>query len=149
MAQSRALNENRHLRSRFCPNQMTQKSVNWQIEKSYYCQSFLEVTLRNRQTTVWLKLSLKVYLHCITCLLWHLYSLLRALSILSISVQLFQILFMVGKGFLKPDISLTRNDTPKALKRLMQDCIKFNAEERPLFPQVLMLTRALQFDVCK
>ena len=49
---------------------------------------------------------------------------------------LFQILFMVGKGCLKPDMSLLKKDTPKALKRLLQDCIKFNRDERPLFPQV-------------
>lgn len=48
-----------------------------------------------------------------------------------------QILFMVGKGYLKPDISLARSDTPRAFKRLMQDCIKFDASERPLFPQIL------------
>ena len=48
----------------------------------------------------------------------------------------FQILFMVGKGYLRPDISLARSDTPKAFKRLMQDCIKYNRDERPLFPQV-------------
>jgi serine/threonine protein kinase len=47
-----------------------------------------------------------------------------------------QILFMVGKGYLKPDISLARKDTPKAFKRLMQECAKFNRDERPLFPQV-------------
>lgn len=47
-----------------------------------------------------------------------------------------QILFMVGKGFLKPDLSLARSDTPKAFKRLMQDCIKTIKDERPLFPQV-------------
>jgi len=43
---------------------------------------------------------------------------------------------MVGKGYLKPDISVARSDTPRAFKRLMQDCIKFDVSERPLFPQV-------------
>jgi len=51
-----------------------------------------------------------------------------------------QILFMVGKGYLKPDISLARNDTPKALQRLLLDCIKFDAEERPLFHHVCLLS---------
>ncbi|XP_064631999.1 serine/threonine-protein kinase B-raf-like isoform X5 [Lineus longissimus] len=48
-----------------------------------------------------------------------------------------QILFMVGKGYLRPDMTLVRKDTPKAFKRLYQDCIKFARDERPLFPQVL------------
>jgi len=62
---------------------------------------------------------------------------------------------MVGKGYLKPDISLARSDTPKALKRLMQDCGKFEAEERPLFPQVsgfnvqVIVIIALHLKICK
>jgi pole hole protein len=47
-----------------------------------------------------------------------------------------QILFMVGKGYLRPDISLARNDTPKVLKDLLQECITFDAEQRPVFQQV-------------
>lgn len=47
-----------------------------------------------------------------------------------------QILFMVGKGYLRPDMSLCRNDTPKQLKRHMLECIQFDRDERPLFPQV-------------
>ena len=43
---------------------------------------------------------------------------------------------MVGKGFLRPDVSVARSDTPKAFKRLMQDCCKYDREERPQFPQV-------------
>lgn len=48
-----------------------------------------------------------------------------------------QILFMVGRGYLKPDLELLRNDTPKALKRLLEDCIKFNRDDRPIFLQIL------------
>jgi len=51
-----------------------------------------------------------------------------------------QILFMVGKGYLKPDISLARSDTPKALQRLLLDCIKFVVDERPLFHHVCLLS---------
>lgn len=47
-----------------------------------------------------------------------------------------QILFMVGKGFLKPDMSKVRRDTPKALMRLTEDCIKYKRDDRPLFRQV-------------
>ncbi|CAB0040544.1 unnamed protein product [Trichogramma brassicae] len=48
-----------------------------------------------------------------------------------------QILFMVGRGYLRPDLSKLRSDTPKALRRLTEDCIKYAREERPLFRQIL------------
>lgn len=48
-----------------------------------------------------------------------------------------QILFMVGRGFLRPDLNNLRSDTPKALRRLSEDCLKLNREERPLFRQIL------------
>ncbi|XP_037038545.1 raf homolog serine/threonine-protein kinase Raf isoform X2 [Bradysia coprophila] len=48
-----------------------------------------------------------------------------------------QILFMVGRGLLRPDISKVRSDCPQALKRLAEDCIKFNRDERPLFRLIL------------
>lgn len=48
-----------------------------------------------------------------------------------------QILFMVGRGFLRPDLNNLRSDTPKALRRLVEDCLKYNREERPLFRQIL------------
>lgn len=47
-----------------------------------------------------------------------------------------QILFMVGRGFLKPDLNKLRSDTPKALRRLIEDCIEFKREQRPLFRQI-------------
>lgn len=43
---------------------------------------------------------------------------------------------MVGRGFLRPDLTQMRPDTPNALKRLLEDCIKFIRDERPLFRQV-------------
>ena len=43
---------------------------------------------------------------------------------------------MVGKGYLSPDVNKVRNDCPKALIRLMQDCCKYDRETRLLFPQV-------------
>ncbi|CAL8114846.1 unnamed protein product [Orchesella dallaii] len=46
-----------------------------------------------------------------------------------------QILFMVGRGFLRPDLNLLRSDTPKALRRLLEDCTKFTRDDRPLFRQ--------------
>ena len=57
-----------------------------------------------------------------------------------VSIHLFvfilQILYMVGRGYLKPDLSKLRTDIPKSFKNLLMDCIKFNRDERPLFPQV-------------
>jgi len=48
-----------------------------------------------------------------------------------------QILFMVGRGYLKPDLNMCRSETPKALKRLIEECIRFKREERPEFKKVL------------
>ncbi|XP_033212779.1 raf homolog serine/threonine-protein kinase Raf-like [Belonocnema kinseyi] len=54
-----------------------------------------------------------------------------------------QILFMVGRGYLRPDVNKLRSDTPKALRRLTEDCIKFSRDERPLFRQILASLEAL------
>lgn len=48
-----------------------------------------------------------------------------------------QILFMVGRGYLRPDVSKIRSDTPKPLLSLYERCIKFNRNERPEFSEVL------------
>ncbi|XP_052737232.1 raf homolog serine/threonine-protein kinase Raf isoform X2 [Bicyclus anynana] len=48
-----------------------------------------------------------------------------------------QILWMVGRGLLRPDVRRLRQDAPQALKRLFEDCIKFDREQRPLFRQIL------------
>uniref|UniRef100_A0A8C2G1D3 non-specific serine/threonine protein kinase n=1 Tax=Cyprinus carpio TaxID=7962 RepID=A0A8C2G1D3_CYPCA len=50
-----------------------------------------------------------------------------------------QIIFMVGRGYLSPDLSKVRSNCPKAMKRLMADCLKKKREERPLFPQVMFI----------
>ncbi|KAJ8681446.1 hypothetical protein QAD02_017233 [Eretmocerus hayati] len=54
-----------------------------------------------------------------------------------------QILFMVGRGYLRPDLEKLRSDTPKALRRLTEDCIKFSREDRPLFRQILTSLESL------
>uniref|UniRef100_A0A674CRI3 non-specific serine/threonine protein kinase n=1 Tax=Salmo trutta TaxID=8032 RepID=A0A674CRI3_SALTR len=58
-----------------------------------------------------------------------------------------QIIFMVGRGYLSPDLSKVRSNCPKAMRRLMADCMKKKREERPLFPQILasieLLARSL------
>lgn len=55
-----------------------------------------------------------------------------------------QILFMVGKGYLRPDYNKIRSDTPKRFKILFQDCCKFEREQRPLFPQILSVLETLE-----
>lgn len=56
-----------------------------------------------------------------------------------------QILFMVGRGLLRPDMSRVRSDSPQALKRLAEDCIKFDRNDRPLFrPLLNMLENMLR-----
>ncbi|XP_012284159.1 raf homolog serine/threonine-protein kinase phl [Orussus abietinus] len=54
-----------------------------------------------------------------------------------------QILFMVGRGYLGPDLNKLRSDTPKALRRLTEDCIKYSREERPIFRQILATLESL------
>ncbi|XP_063535454.1 raf homolog serine/threonine-protein kinase Raf isoform X1 [Cydia strobilella] len=54
-----------------------------------------------------------------------------------------QILWMVGRGLLKPDPRLLRPDAPQALKRLFNDCIKFDRDQRPLFLQILVSLEAM------
>ena len=57
-------------------------------------------------------------------------------SISSILGAPLQIIFMVGRGYLSPDLSKLYKNCPKAMKRLVADCIKKSKDERPLFPQV-------------
>lgn len=47
-----------------------------------------------------------------------------------------EILAMVGRGKLRLNMSQVRSDCPQALKRLAEDCMKTNREERPLFPLI-------------
>ncbi|CAH0600882.1 unnamed protein product [Chrysodeixis includens] len=54
-----------------------------------------------------------------------------------------QILWMVGRGLLRADARRLRQDAPQALKRLFEDCIKFDREQRPLFRQILAALEAM------
>lgn len=54
-----------------------------------------------------------------------------------------QILFMVGRGYLRPDLNKMRSDTPEALKRLTEHCIKFSRDERPIFRQIVTILEAI------
>lgn len=47
-----------------------------------------------------------------------------------------QILFLVGRGLLKPDLTVCRADIPHQLQRLSLDCCSFQRENRPPFSQV-------------
>ncbi|XP_055045033.2 raf-1 proto-oncogene, serine/threonine kinase a isoform X4 [Misgurnus anguillicaudatus] len=60
-----------------------------------------------------------------------------------------QIIFMVGRGFLSPDPSKLYKSCPKAMKRLVADCIKKCKDERPLFPQILSSIELLQHSLPK
>ncbi|KAK7590252.1 hypothetical protein V9T40_001865 [Parthenolecanium corni] len=60
-----------------------------------------------------------------------------------------QILFMVGRGYLKPDVSKIPPETPKVLQRMMEDCIKYNRDERPQFRHILSSVESLLFSLPK
>ncbi|KAF7652080.1 hypothetical protein LDENG_00101910 [Lucifuga dentata] len=55
-----------------------------------------------------------------------------------------QIIFMVGRGYLSPDLSKLYSTSPKSMKRLIIDCLKFKRDERPLFPQILVSIEQVQ-----
>ncbi|KRX26420.1 Serine/threonine-protein kinase B-raf [Trichinella nelsoni] len=48
-----------------------------------------------------------------------------------------QILFMVGRGFLKPDLNRLRSDTPAGLRKMIESCIRYIPVERPEFRMIL------------
>ncbi|KYO49027.1 serine/threonine-protein kinase B-raf [Alligator mississippiensis] len=60
-----------------------------------------------------------------------------------------QIIFMVGRGYASPDLSKLYKSCPKAMKRLVADCVKKVREERPLFPQILSSIELLQHSLPK
>ncbi|KAL7064388.1 hypothetical protein AAHC03_05349 [Spirometra sp. Aus1] len=47
-----------------------------------------------------------------------------------------QILFLVGKGLLKPDLSIVRSDVPAELRRIVAEACSFNRDDRPSFSQL-------------
>ncbi|XP_041093065.1 serine/threonine-protein kinase A-Raf-like [Polyodon spathula] len=55
-----------------------------------------------------------------------------------------QIIFMVGRGYLSPDLTKVYSNCPKAMKRLIINCLKFKKDERPLFPQILVAMEQVQ-----
>lgn len=53
------------------------------------------------------------------------------------------ILLKVGRGLLQPDLTNVRRDCPQALKRLAEDCMKVNRDERPLFRLILNMLETM------
>ncbi|KAL6258733.1 hypothetical protein P5V15_010683 [Pogonomyrmex californicus] len=47
-----------------------------------------------------------------------------------------QIMFMVGKGDLRPDLTKIRPDIPNTLQKLLKRCIAFEREDRPEFLEI-------------
>ncbi|XP_073208341.1 RAF proto-oncogene serine/threonine-protein kinase isoform X2 [Lepidochelys kempii] len=66
-----------------------------------------------------------------------------------LNLQKLQIIFMVGRGYASPDLSKLYKNCPKAMKRLVADCVKKVKEERPLFPQILSSIELLQHSLPK
>ncbi|KAM3173870.1 hypothetical protein ACTXT7_011707 [Hymenolepis weldensis] len=46
-----------------------------------------------------------------------------------------QIIFLVGKGFLNPDMSVIRSDVPKELRQIVTESCSFSRDDRPNFTQ--------------
>ena len=51
---------------------------------------------------------------------------------------------MVGCGFLKPALNKMRTDTPKALRRLLDNCLSHKRDVRPAFRNVRNLQAVQQ-----
>ncbi|KAM8930046.1 RAF proto-oncogene serine/threonine-protein kinase isoform 3-T3 [Pelodytes ibericus] len=60
-----------------------------------------------------------------------------------------QIIFLVGRGCVVPDLSKLYKNCPKAMKRLVADCVKKVRDDRPLFPQILSSIELLQHSLPK
>lgn len=65
-----------------------------------------------------------------------------------------QIMYSVGRGWLKPDLTLMANDMPKAFHALTKECINYAVEGRPLFPQIVsrlskMISRIPKIERCR
>ena len=52
-------------------------------------------------------------------------------------------LYLVAQGKMKPDLTRCRKDTPNIMLKLIEECIKFNKDERPLFRKVLSTIESL------
>ena len=55
----------------------------------------------------------------------------------------FQIMWLVGKNLVVPNLEAIKIDTPPALHRLLESCISYNRNQRPLFTQVLAIVESI------
>lgn len=60
-----------------------------------------------------------------------------------------QILFMVGRGYLRPDLNKVPSEMPEAFKRITEHCIKFSRDERPIFRQIVTMIETIQASLPK
>uniref|UniRef100_A0A1I8BFI0 Raf homolog serine/threonine-protein kinase n=1 Tax=Meloidogyne hapla TaxID=6305 RepID=A0A1I8BFI0_MELHA len=60
-----------------------------------------------------------------------------------------QILFMVGSGLLRPNIKNLRSDTPRQLRNVFEQCIKFRHSERPEFRVIYSILDELRLPKLK
>ena len=54
-----------------------------------------------------------------------------------------QIMWLVGKNLVVPNLEAIKIDTPPALHRLLESCISYNRNQRPLFTQVLAIVESI------
>jgi serine/threonine protein kinase len=59
------------------------------------------------------------------------------------SLVLDQIMWLVGKNLVVPNLEAIKIDTPPALHRLLESCISYNRNQRPLFTQVLAIVESI------
>nr|ADF45513.1 protein kinase MAP3K [Meloidogyne incognita] len=60
-----------------------------------------------------------------------------------------QILFMVGSGLLRPNIKNLRSDTPRQLRNVFEQCIRFKHSERPEFRMIYSILDELRLPKLK
>ena len=52
-------------------------------------------------------------------------------------------MWLVGKNLVVPNLEAIKIDTPPALHRLLESCISYNRNQRPLFTQVLAIVESI------
>ena len=52
-------------------------------------------------------------------------------------------MWLVGMGFVVPNLEAVKVDTPPALRRLLESCISYKRDQRPLFTQVLAIVESI------
>merc|ERR1719468_273327 len=60
-----------------------------------------------------------------------------------------QIMWLVGKGLVVPNLEAIKIETPMALRRLLESCISYKRDERPLFTQILSIVEGIMTSLPK